>query len=130
MSRRRALLADSMPSGGIDFGELPPESTEFAFPLYLNITEFSCDYGYELEYFREQDEILDLLEEWFWDNCIDNFYNFSLELTNDCQIYINGSPIDKLVRPLGGTEIECYPAPSPFNSVMISEDGLWGYIYK
>lgn len=121
---------DGEDSGGIDFGELPPESTEFVFPLYINITEFIYDYGDELEYFREQDEILDFLEEYFWNNCENHDYSYELELTNDCQIYINGSPISTLYKPLGGTEIIFNPAPSPFREVMIEEGGLWGYIDK
>lgn len=124
-------MAASMQSEGIDFGELPPESTEFAFPLYLNITEFSYDYGDELEYFREGDEILDLLKEWFEDNCIELGSSvYMLELTEECQIYINGSLISTLRKPRFGSEIKFEPAPSPFSSIMLYDDALWGYIDK
>ena len=132
--RRRALLAASMPSGGdggIDFGELPPESTEFAFPLYLNITEFSYDYGDELEYFREGDEISDLLRGWFLDNCKKDNDGYSLELTKNCQIYINGSPIATLSMLTFESEIRLNPIPSPFSLVTLTEGGwLWGFINK
>lgn len=122
-------MAASMPSGGgIDFGELPPESTEFSFPLYLNITEFSYAYGGELEYIREGDEIVNLLKEWFLDNCTRNNYYSELELTENTQIYINGSPITTLRKPNLGSEIQFEPAPSPFSSVYLDEDALWGYI--
>lgn len=124
-------MAASMQSGGIDFGELPPESTEFSFPLYLNITEFSYDYGDELEYFREGDEILDLLKEWFLDNCIEiGSFGYTLELTEECQIYINGSPISTLYKYSLGEEILFKPTPSPFSSVMLFDDVLWGFIDK
>ena len=61
--RRRALLAASMPSGEVD-ENLPPESTEFVFPLYLNTTiiEKSDDYLYRE---RQADELVIQLVDYY-----------------------------------------------------------------
>lgn len=63
MMRRRALLAASMPSGEVD-ENLPPESTEFVFPLYLNTTiiEKSDDYLYRE---RQADELVIQLMDYY-----------------------------------------------------------------
>jgi hypothetical protein len=63
MMRRRALLAASMPSGEVD-ENLPPESTEFVFPLYLNtkIIEKSDDYLYRE---RQADELVIQLVDYY-----------------------------------------------------------------
>lgn len=64
--RRRALLAVSAASGG-ESEDLPPESTTFEFPLYLNtrIIEKTSDFLYRS---RESDDISNQLLQFYYDN--------------------------------------------------------------
>lgn len=64
--RRRALLAASAASRE-ESEDLPPESTTFEFPLYLNtrIIEKTSDFLYRS---RESDEILHQLLQFYYDN--------------------------------------------------------------
>ena len=129
--RRRALLAANMPIGGIDFGELPPESTRFEFPLYLNLTKLDYEDADYYEYGREEDDITSQLYDWFeanaeydtWDDC--DYIN----LDDTCQIYINGVAIQSLRRDEYTQEIFFMDAPAPFDEVYLIYE-LWGYIYK
>jgi hypothetical protein len=74
-----------MPSGEVD-ENLPPESTEFVFPLYLNteIIEKSNDYLYRA---RPVDELVEQLIDYY---CGD--LDFSEEVKN-LPVYIDGYPI-------------------------------------
>jgi hypothetical protein len=134
--RRRALLAANMKGGEIDFGELPPESTEFAFPLYLNIIELDYESADHYEYIREGDEISASLCTWFFDNAIydgntyEDYWYIDMGETN--QIYINGVPVTKIEKYEFETEIALYVSGGVFDEVTIDSDvySLYGIAYK
>ena len=120
-----------MPSEGIDFGELPPESTRFEFPMYLNLTKLDFEDEDYYEYLREDDDITIQLYDWFEANAEYNKwtqYEY-INLDDTCQIYINGVAIRSLIRDEMTEEIFFMDAPAPFDSVYLKY-GLWGYIYK
>ena len=83
--RRRALLAASMPSGGED---LPPESTTFEFPLYLNtkVIEKTEDFLYRS---RDWDDIMHQLVEFYNEHSEDEEY-ISEEVLLNYPVYIDG----------------------------------------
>lgn len=117
------------------FGELPPESTSFEFPLYLNITELDYEDADCKEYIRNSaDDIIVQLTNWFDANYrVHNSYDGSWEYINldeSHQIYINGSLITQLKRQPWTTAIECFPAPSPFTECFAELDFLYGIVYK
>lgn len=97
--RRRALLAASMQSGGGGgtydefFGNIPPESTTFEFPLYITVPFVSIEeYG---RVYEKQGDIVNQLVDWFFANADvyeDRFY-ISYELYEP-DIYINGEKIE------------------------------------
>lgn len=99
--RRRALLAASMPSGGGGtydefFGQIPPESTSFQFPLYITVpfdevTENSRYYS------KPWDEIIQQLYDWFVENATvtDLGWMKIYELDNP-DVYINGEKISQM----------------------------------
>lgn len=101
--RRRALLAASTASGGngggvVDdyFGEIPPESTSFTFPLYLTIPYVGTNDGWR-EYYREADGISEALKEWFFANAEVSEGMFAREyLIDDPDIYINGEKCSEM----------------------------------
>lgn len=89
MERRRALLSVLPSSGGSDGGDtLPPESTTFAFPLYLNTT---MDLG-DGTYGRDADDISMAFFEWCENNQEDGKVEeeVAINITDDTPIYING----------------------------------------
>lgn len=117
------------------FGELPPESTSFEFPLYLNITELDYEDADYKEYIRNiDDDIIVQLTNWFDANYrVHNSYDGSWEYINldeSHQIYINGSLITQLKRQPWTTAIECFPAPSPFTECFAELGFLYGIVYK
>lgn len=98
MDRRRALLAASQSSGGGGtydefFGNIPPESTTFEFPLYITVPFVSIEeYG---RVYEKQGDIVNQLVDWFFANADvyeDRFY-ISYELYEP-DIYINGEKIE------------------------------------
>lgn len=98
MMRRRALLAASQTEGGGTyddiFGEIPPESTEFGWPLYITIP-FKEDDEYGKSYYLESNEITQQLRQWVLDNneeggspWMPEYYAYPPEL------YINGVKVE------------------------------------
>lgn len=129
--RRRALLAISSSSERVDFGELPPESTEFAFPLYLNITELSFETTDYIEYVRPEDNITTLLRTWFFNNATNSVAGYSNVILNDTnRVYINGEPVIEMRKYEYNTEIIIYLNNNVFDDVILDGVSLWGVIYK
>ena len=97
--RRRALLAASMPSGGED---LPPESTTFEFPLYLNtkVIEKTEDFLYRS---RDCDDILRQLFNFYREQFEDAEY-ISEEVLLNYPVYIDGYRILSARRFSGNIE--------------------------
>ena len=97
--RRRALMAASKPSGGED---LPPESTEFEFPLYLNtkVIEKTEDFLYRS---RDWDDIMHQLVEFYNEHSEDEEY-ISEEVLLNYPVYIDGYRILSARNFGGGIE--------------------------
>lgn len=100
--RRRALMAASMQSGGGGdgiydefFGNIPPESTTFEFPLYITVPLVSIEeWGRAYE---KQGNIVNQLVDWFFANADvyeDRFYTVYELYEPD--IYINGEKIENM----------------------------------
>lgn len=114
----------SMPqSSDNPWGDLPPESTEFGFPLYLNLTEYYAEYD---EWQREPDDISEALAQWCCDNLIGSMTEGYVPLTEDTKIYINGGLVDEIKMEFGGCEM--YGENLPFENATLGMDGwLYGY---
>ena len=99
--RRRALLAASKPSGGGGgtydeyFGEIPPESTEFGFPLYITVPFYEVGKDFRF-YYKDPSDIVSQLVEWLFENAElwEDFFETYYEIY-DPDVYVNG---DKMTR--------------------------------
>ena len=95
MMRRRALLAASQTGGGGGtyddiFGEIPPASTEFGWPLYITIP-FKDDDEYGKNYYLESNEITQQLLQWCRDNNVEEGSAWMPEYwAYPPELYING----------------------------------------
>lgn len=104
MDRRRALMAAvNQKSSDNPWEDLPPESTEFGFPLYLNLTEYDANND---EWYRTEDSISRALFEWCEQNLVkqevDNpMIEGYVPLTADTKIYINGCLIEEIYKDSG-----------------------------
>lgn len=129
--RRRLLLANShAESGGGDLPSdgLPPESTSFGFPLYLNITTYDYEDDAVIEYYREADDISRAFIDWLNDNTIiaggvGGYVDFGSN-----EIYINGCLVSAITMLTGTFEFD-FKTP-PFDGVALDEFGLYGTKYK
>jgi hypothetical protein len=99
--RRRALLAASQTGGGGGtyddiFGEIPPESTEFGWPLYITVPFNSQTDSYRY-YYKEPSSIVGQLYNWFFENAevtehiFETYYDIY-----DPDIYINGVKVGQI----------------------------------
>ena len=125
MERRRALLAASAASGGggvVDdyFGQIPPESTSFTFPLYLTIPYIETNNGYR-DYYREADGISEALKEWFFANAeVSETPWATLYHIDNPDIYINGEKCSRM---------SCDAMMSVFSDIYIDGNWLECYIF-
>jgi hypothetical protein len=123
MDRRRSLLAASQKLSDNPWGDLPPESTEFGFPLYLNITEYDASYG---SWVREYDEIGRSFTTWCGHNCVyDSFGGGYVPITEETKIYINGGLVDEILFDSGNYLL--YGENLPFDEVSVDTGWLYGY---
>lgn len=129
--RRRLLLANShAESGGGDLPSegLPPESTSFGFPLYLNITTYSYEDDAVIECYREIDDISRAFIDWLNDNTIisggvGGYVDFGSN-----EIYINGCLVSAITSV---TNIFLFDFKTPpFDEVILDEFAMCGVNYK
>lgn len=128
--RRRALLAVSTISSGSDnpWGDLPAESTTFAFPLYINITKRNPHYPEE--WLRDADDLLLQFFNWIVENAtIEDeglHYRVPSELLASNKIYINGGLVEEAIYYSGNIELR--GKTIPFDEVyMETFYGICGY---
>ena len=128
--RRRALLAVSTISSGSDnpWGDLPAESTTFAFPLYINITKRNPHYPEE--WLRDADDLLLQFFNWIVENAtIEDeglHYRVPSELLASTKIYINGGLVEEAIYYSGNIELR--GKTIPFDEVyMETFYGICGY---
>lgn len=128
-SRRRALMAAvSQKSSDNPWGDLPPESTEFGFPLYLNLTEYDAMSD---EWYRTEDSINTDLYEWCEQNFVEqDFVDSSasgyVPLTADTKIYINGGLVEEIYKDSGNYWMT--GSKLPFEEVYVDVGGyMAGY---
>lgn len=99
--RRRSLLAVSA-ANGLD-ENLPPESTTFEFPLYLNtrIVEKTPDYLYRT---READEISNQLHQFWRDNSSGSLdlISWPKNFFNDYPVFIDGYQVSDIWDYMSG----------------------------
>lgn len=129
--RRRLLLANShAESGGGDLPSdgLPPESTSFGFPLYLNITK--CDYESDdyIEYMRDHDDVSEALQDWLYDNRINDSGAYGHVDLGSNEIYINGCLVSAIIFVANIFEFD-FKTP-PFDEVSLDSSAMYGLIYK
>lgn len=126
--RRRLQLANSHAlgnSGGLPSDGLPPESTSFGFPLYLNVVDLDYEDSYGLEYVREGDDISMSFCNWIKDQYQDN----SVIYFGDNEIYINGSRVTRIYD--GTSEYSITLNDQIFDELYMYNDGsFYGYISK
>ena len=113
-------MAASKPSDN-PWGELPPESTEFGFPLYLNLTEYEPIYD---EWWRFGDEVSLAFYDWCMNNQIGNMDEGYVPLSDDTKIYINGGMVDEIIVGLGAFYL--YGSSLPFDEVVFGSGDLYG----
>lgn len=99
--RRRALLAASQTGGGGTyddiFGEIPPESTEFGWPLYITIPFKGPGVAY-IEYLKESNEITQQLLQWVRDNNVEEGSPWMPEYcAYPPELYINGILVNTMI---------------------------------
>ena len=131
--RRRLLLANShAESGGGDLPSdgLPPESTSFGFPLYLNITTLDYEDDSIAEYMRPVDDVSNAFYDWLFSNKDSNDADGLVNI-GDNEIYINGC----LVTEVSFTSWYSFNFQinnPPFDRAYFpdKEEGLWGINYK
>lgn len=124
MDRRRALMAAvNQKSSDNPWEDLPPESTEFGFPLYLNLTEYDASYG---SWVREKDEIGRSFTTWCSKNAvIDEFGGGYVPITEETKIYINGGLVDEILFDFGSYLL--YGENLPFDEVIADTGLIYGY---
>ena len=109
--RRRMLMAKKPSGGGATyddyFGEIPPESTSFGFPLYITVPFDRIEDGYR-HYYREVDNLSMQLFEWANENkvLVDDFLIKCYEAYPQ-DLYINGRKVEYMYAELdlGAEEI-------------------------
>ena len=79
------------------FGEIPPASTEFGWPLYITIP-FKGDYNdgdtFGKTYYLESNEITTQLFQWTLENYVEEGYGWATEYyTYPSELYINGAKV-------------------------------------
>ena len=118
------MAAVSQKSSDNPWGDLPPESTEFGFPLYLNITEYDNSYG---NWRREIDEINQSFSVWCSDNCVydDTFLSGYVPVTEETKIYINGGLVEEILFDFGSYIL--HGENIPFDEVILDAGELYGY---
>ena len=99
---RRNLLAASTikfdgeeDSGTYDeyFGQIPPESTSFEFPLYITVPFVATNTVGQRIYERQSDDIALQLRAWFFENAdVYELFQTTYELRPD-NIYVNGKKV-------------------------------------
>lgn len=80
------------------FGNIPPESTEFGWPLYINVPFAELYDGGTIYYEKEADEIVKKLNDWAYENYTiveEMFFMQSVEAYPP-ELYINGIKIEKI----------------------------------
>jgi len=101
--RRRALLAASQTGTGGGggtyddiFGEIPPESTEFGWPLYITVP-FDSQTDSLRYYYKEPSSIVSQLYDWFFENAevTEKFPETYFDIY-DPDIYINGVKVGQI----------------------------------
>lgn len=80
------------------WGDLPPESTEFGFPLYLNLTVYDANTD---EWWREEDDVSSALYQWCEENLVGDDTDSYVPLSDDTKIYINGGLVDEIIKNMG-----------------------------
>lgn len=129
--RRRLLLANShAESGGEDLPSdgLPPESTSFGFPLYLNITKYADETDGFIEYERGHDDVSEAWYDWLVEKGGDIIGGEGDIDIGDNEIYINGCRVTAVDYSWGSYLI--YFKTPPFYEVFIDDTGLYGSNYK
>ena len=122
MNRRRALMAavSQNPSDN-PWEDLPPESTEFGFPLYLNLTEYDANMD---EWYRTEDSISTALYEWCKQNFVNQGGDGTIEgyvpLTADTKIYINGGLIEEIYKDSGNYQAMQFIRNAKINNCIFS----------
>lgn len=111
--RRRALMAASMQSGGGGgdgtydefFGNIPPESTTFEFPLYITVPFVREESG--LRVYEKQGDIVNQLVEWFLANAdVYEDRGFTTYELYNPDVYINGEKIEYMYAEVFGGVFE------------------------
>jgi hypothetical protein len=126
MDRRRALMAAAnLKSSNNPWEDLPPESTGFGFPLYLNLTKYDADND---EWYRTENSISTALYEWCEQNFVEQKDDFStivgyVPITADTKIYINGGLIEEIYKDSGNYYMT--GSKLPFENAYVSS---WGYM--
>lgn len=108
--RRRALLAASQSSGSGGtydefFGNIPPESTTFEFPLYITVPFVETENTFRV--YQKTDDIIGQLKEWFFANA-DVYENMFIDVYElyDPNVYINGEKIEFMYADVFGSDFE------------------------
>ena len=114
------MAAVSQKSSDNPWGDLPPESTEFGFPLYLNLTEYDAMSD---EWYRTEDSVSEALSQWCEENLIGNELNGYVHLSDETQIYINGGLIEEIYWDAGNYYMT--GSKLPFEEVYVTS---WGYM--
>lgn len=100
--RRRALLAANQPRWEEE--DLPPESTTFEFPLYLNtkVIEKTPDFLYRS---REGDEISNQLYGFYIINATGNNYDVPNSVLQANPVYIDGALVKYARNAFGAIQL-------------------------
>lgn len=126
--RRRLQLANIHVlgnSGGLPSDGLPPESTSFEFPLYLNVVDLDYEDEYGLEYVREGDDVSMSFYNWIGNQYRDNDDIY----LGDNEIYINGSRVTRIYDAI--SEYSITLNDQIFDELYMYNDGsFYGYISK
>lgn len=104
MNKRRSLLVASVGGSGSEgiydviFGEIPPESTEFEFPLYITVPFDEYNETYDsYYYYKAPSTIIEQLRDWFFNNAevTTGSFETSYDIYNP-NIYINGVKVEQI----------------------------------
>lgn len=126
--RRRALLAASVPMWEDEY--LPPESTTFEFPLYLNtrIIEKTPDYLYRR---RDADEISNQLFEFWRANKVggEEDVSWPTRFFRDYPVFIDGYQVEDIWHYWGSFEnIKTAKDYGDYNEIVICLDEFELYV--
>lgn len=126
--RRRFMILRKSSGNDNPWGDLPAESTTFAFPLYINIIKQRPEYTEE--WYRDGDDLLEQFYDWIFENAtIDHIDSNEVppELLASNKIYINGGLVEEAIERYG--TIELYGEAIPFDEVYMDTDGLEIFAY-